>query len=206
MNSLTWPTINHTIGDGFGARSGEHHGIDIQVGNGTPVFAAAAGTVTFVGSSGGYGELIIINHSGGLQTFYAHLSNARVRTGNAVNDGTPIALSGGYKGAPGAGDSTGPHLHFEVRLNGTAINPLPLLNNIAPAALNKTTQLEESDEMKPYLINDGAAWYICVPNSKMIHIDGPGALSAIQRMLNGEQTFNLPDVQAIERHWVQIPS
>jgi murein DD-endopeptidase MepM/ murein hydrolase activator NlpD len=87
---------------------------------GTPVGAAGVGTVSFAGwNNGGYGNLVIVQHRLGYQTWYAHLSSFAVSSGSAVAGGVRI----GYVGS--TGHSTGPHLHFEVRLNGTPINPAP---------------------------------------------------------------------------------
>ena len=107
----------------FGRRKGgngissNHRGMDFGVRENTNVTAAADGVVTEVGSGGGYGNYVIIKH-GTKSTLYAHLNRALVRVGQTVKNGQAIAKSGGRKGAPGAGASTGPHLHFEVRDNG----------------------------------------------------------------------------------------
>lgn len=94
-----------------------HSGIDYGVPVGTEITAAANGIVTDVGQHRQYGNYIIIKH-GAKSTLYGHLSKQMVRKGDTVGAGQVIALSGGKKGAPGAGTSTGPHLHFEVRDNG----------------------------------------------------------------------------------------
>jgi hypothetical protein len=107
----------------FGRRKGgngissNHRGTDFGVAENTNITAAADGIVTEVGSGGGYGNYVIIKH-GTKSTLYAHLNRALVRVGQVVKNGQVIAKSGGRKGAPGAGASTGPHLHFEVRDNG----------------------------------------------------------------------------------------
>lgn len=98
-----------------------HTGIDLAVPEGTPIHAAAPGTVIWAGTKGGYGVLVVIDHGNGYQTYYGHLSRALVRVGQFVEVGQVIALSGN------TGLSTGPHLHFEVRKSGEPINPLPLL-------------------------------------------------------------------------------
>jgi murein DD-endopeptidase MepM/ murein hydrolase activator NlpD len=111
-------------GDGFGApRSGHlHTGIDFPVPYGTEVDAAGVGTTIFAGyNSGGYGNLVVVQHRLGYTTWYAHLSSIVTSVGAAVEGGTPI----GYVGS--TGNSTGPHLHFEVRLYDTPIDPAPLL-------------------------------------------------------------------------------
>ncbi|WP_088284895.1 M23 family metallopeptidase [Kineosporia sp. A_224] len=113
----------------FGMRTLEglrrlHAGQDLAVPVGTPVHAAAAGTVVFAGNASGYGYLVTIQHPDGVSTRYAHLSVIRARPG-PVEAGVVIGLSGGARGAPGAGHSTGPHLHFEVRRGTTPIDPVP---------------------------------------------------------------------------------
>ena len=111
------------ITSNFGRRKGgngissNHRGTDFGVSENTNITAAADGIVTEVGSGGGYGNYVIIKH-GTKSTLYAHLNRALVRVGQVVKNGQVIAKSGGRKGAPGAGASTGPHLHFEVRDNG----------------------------------------------------------------------------------------
>lgn len=94
--------------------SSYHRGIDYGVKVGTPIVAAANGTVTHTGTHRQYGYHVIINH-GKKSTLYAHLSEILVKVGQPVNAGDVIGKSGGRKGAPGAGTSTGPHLHFELR-------------------------------------------------------------------------------------------
>lgn len=102
----------------FGIRSLNYHtGLDIGAPIGTPIYAAASGTVTFTGYSGGYGNKLVINHGNGVETVYAHCTKLLVRAGTYVQQGTNIATMGS------TGRSTGSHLHFEVRVNGIAQNP-----------------------------------------------------------------------------------
>jgi murein DD-endopeptidase MepM/ murein hydrolase activator NlpD len=105
-------------GDGFGPRGDSFHtGIDFPAATGTAVFAAGAGCVTFTGFDDGYGFLVVLAHSSGVTTWYAHLSRIDVRPRACVAAGTRV-------GAVGAtGHATGPHLHFEVRVRGAAIDP-----------------------------------------------------------------------------------
>ena len=103
----------------FGGSGGEFHtGIDISAPVGTPVRAAATGTVTFAGFQGAYGNIVKINHGNGYETYYAHNSRLLVAAGDTVTKGQVIAHSGN------TGRSTGPHLHFEVRFRGEVRNPL----------------------------------------------------------------------------------
>ena len=97
-----------------------HAGIDIAVPYGTPIHAAASGTVIYAGWMGGYGNFVIIDHGGGLSTGYAHQSSIAVG-GGSVSQGQVI----GYVGC--TGHCFGPHLHFEVRINGTPVDPLGYL-------------------------------------------------------------------------------
>jgi murein DD-endopeptidase MepM/ murein hydrolase activator NlpD len=98
-----------------------HEGIDIAVPTGTPVAAAASGTVITAGWLGGYGNLVVIDHGNGLATAYGHNSGLAVGVGQSVAQGQVIAYSGS------TGHSTGPHVHFEVRVNGSPVDPLGYL-------------------------------------------------------------------------------
>lgn len=114
--------INPTVGrftSPFGPRWGRfHYGIDIANGVGTDIKAADGGVVTRAGRAGSYGNLIIIDHQNGTSTRYAHLSRIDVKVGQTVEQGQSIGKMGN------TGRSTGPHLHFEVRVGGKAVNPL----------------------------------------------------------------------------------
>lgn len=101
----------------------KHAGIDIAVPAGTGVKAAAGGTVIEAGNLPGYGNVVIIDHGGGTVTRYAHLSRISTSKGAIVSQGSQIGLSGGVPGSPGAGNSRGAHLHYEVRRNGKAVDP-----------------------------------------------------------------------------------
>jgi LysM repeat protein len=96
-----------------------HNGVDLGCSVGTSIKAAAKGTVIVANNSGGwnggYGNYVVISHPNGTQTLYAHLSKVSTSVGNAVGQGELIGYTGGRPGSPGAGSSTGPHLHFEVR-------------------------------------------------------------------------------------------
>ena len=99
-----------------------HTGVDVVAPFGSPVYAADDGVVALVGSSSsGYGNYVVIAHSGGLNTLYGHLSTALVKVGNAVIQGQPIGLEGS------TGNSTGAHLHFELRINQAPVDPTPYL-------------------------------------------------------------------------------
>ena len=113
--------VQGTITSRYGAvssiRSGAHTGTDIACPQGTPIKAVASGTVTFAGWSGSYGQIIKISHGNGVETWYAHCSELYGTVGQQVNAGDVIAAVGS------TGNSTGNHLHLEIRLNGSPLNP-----------------------------------------------------------------------------------
>lgn len=114
-NKMAWPTEGARITQYYSWR---HHGLDIANKTGIPVYAADAGSVTYAGWKNGYGYTLIVDHGGGKQTLYAHLSKFYVAKGQRVGKGESIAAMGS------TGWSTGPHLHFEVRIGGKKYNPL----------------------------------------------------------------------------------
>jgi len=123
-----WP-VDGTLEGGFGGRRNPfggpgyefHTGQDIEAPMGTSVIAGARGQVSFVGWQNGYGQLVVIDHGGGLSTRYGHLSHIDVDLGQSVSRGQLIGKVGS------TGRSTGPHLHYEVRINDQAVNPLQYL-------------------------------------------------------------------------------
>jgi murein DD-endopeptidase MepM/ murein hydrolase activator NlpD len=118
---LQWP-VSGPVTSGFGMRWGRmHEGIDIAVPSGTPVHAAADGRIVYAGWMSGYGNLVVVDHGDGLATAYGHNTSVAVWVGQDVTAGQEIAISGS------TGHSTGPHVHFEVRLNGAPVDPLGYL-------------------------------------------------------------------------------
>lgn len=123
-----WP-VNGKLEGGFGGRRNPfggpgfefHSGQDIEADPGTPVVSGASGRVTFVGWQNGYGQLVVVDHGGGLTTRYGHLSHIDVEADQMVSRGQLLGKVGS------TGRSTGPHLHYEVRINEQAVNPLPYL-------------------------------------------------------------------------------
>ena len=139
MNSKPslWPVAGR-VSSPFGgrldpfSREGQYHpGVDLQAGYGTPVKVTADGVVRMAEWSGGYGKLIVVDHGGALQTYYAHLSRFSVVSGQEVRRGEVI----GYSGATGY--VTAPHLHYEVRLGGNPVNPYHYLGTTATTVTAK---------------------------------------------------------------------
>jgi murein DD-endopeptidase MepM/ murein hydrolase activator NlpD len=146
QSGLLWPIPNATISQGFGptaflfeaAYAGYAHfhtGLDLAVPLGTPVFAAADGIVLQAqamtdakGDLVGYGNYVLIQHPDGLQTLYGHLLSFVVKPGDTVTRGQLIGLVGS------TGNSTGPHTHFEVRIDNVPVDPMQLLPARTPAA------------------------------------------------------------------------
>ncbi len=108
--------------DPFDGKKRFHRGIDIEAPSGTPVRAFMDGKVVFSGKKGGYGNLVVIRHNDGKETYYAHLKEINVRAGEIVKGGEVIGKVGS------TGRSTGPHLHFEIRVNKNPVNPERFLN------------------------------------------------------------------------------
>ncbi len=119
---LAWPMTAPVVGDRFGPRGDRwHSGIDLPAPFGTPVYSARSGEVVWAGWRGAYGFLVTVAHGRGERTMYAHLSRIDVRVGVWIGKGVRVGLIGA------TGDATGPHLHFEVRLRGAAVDPLRAL-------------------------------------------------------------------------------
>lgn len=119
---LLTPVRGYRLTSGFGPRWGrEHLGVDLALPTGSKISAADSGTVVFSGYEGGYGNLVKIDHGNGIVTYYAHCSALRVDQGQTVAKGQAIADVGS------TGNSTGPHLHFEVRVNGKNVDPMSYL-------------------------------------------------------------------------------
>ena len=113
--------------------SARHFGDDMLTPNGSELVASDGGIVTYldqcsVGDGCGYGRYMEIKHDGGYSTLYTHLLKRIAANGSRVRQGEVVALSGGITGAPGSGNSRGPHLHFEVRLNGSPVDPLSVVD------------------------------------------------------------------------------
>lgn len=117
VTTWNWPAIGVTS-SAYGKRNGEfHHGLDIAIASGSLIRAARAGKVTKTGWVGVYGLTVMLDHGDGVQTLYAHNSKVLVKVGDLVSSGEGISMSGN------TGNSTGPHLHFEIRHNGKTVDP-----------------------------------------------------------------------------------
>ena len=111
------PLITSRFGESSSSRYSAHTGLDLATSLGTPIYPIASGTVVFAGWQGTYGNLVMIDHGDGIQSWYGHCNTINVSAGDEVNTDTCIATVGS------TGNSTGPHLHLEIRINGTAVNP-----------------------------------------------------------------------------------
>lgn len=109
--------ISSRYGSNSSVRDHTHKGVDIAATTGTPIKAVASGTITISGTTGGYGKLVVINHGNGVETYYGHCSKLYKSVGTWVEAGDVIAAVGS------TGNSTGPHLHYEIRVNGKYVNP-----------------------------------------------------------------------------------
>ncbi len=117
-----WPVPGRTVTSPFGMRWGRMHtGADLAASTGTPVTAAASGTAAYAGRASGYGNLVIVSHTHGYSTYYAHLSRIAVAEGDPVARGQLLAWSGC------TGHCLGPHLHFEIRIGDAPHDPLAWL-------------------------------------------------------------------------------
>ena len=139
--SYTWPLKSVAITSSYGGRylSGSydfHLGVDLRASSGTAVYAADGGKVTYAGYMGSYGYLVKILHDNGDYTYYAHLSKISVSEGSRVYKGQQIGKSGA------TGNVTGPHLHFEIRKNGTTVNPVNYLPSLRGVTVVYNTSLE----------------------------------------------------------------
>jgi murein DD-endopeptidase MepM/ murein hydrolase activator NlpD len=123
---MSWPLVG-SVTSNFGPRDGgEHTGIDIDGDTGELVSSAADGRVVTAGyHPGGYGNVVVVDHGGGVSTLYAHLSKIMVGAGDELDQGDNLGLVGC------TGSCTGDHLHFELRINGQPVDPLPFLPGAA---------------------------------------------------------------------------
>lgn len=165
--SFSWP-IAGPVAQEFG--HGGHPGIDIDGPNAGQVHAAAGGTVTSAGfNAGGYGNMVDIDHGGGYLTKYAHLSAINVSVGQQVGAGQVIGLEGS------TGHSTGPHVHFEIRVNGSVTNPRQFIGG----------DPSTSSPANPVSSAVGAAAGVSLPNP----VSGLGQAADLLRLLSDSATW-----------------
>ncbi len=126
--------------DPFNGRAAMHRGLDFRGPYGAPILAAADGRVSFVGNRSGYGRVVEITHGNGMMTRYAHMSRQTARVGQQVAAGAEIGKIGS------SGRSTGPHLHFEVHINGRAVNPRPFLETAPDVLEEARAEFTHADE------------------------------------------------------------
>lgn len=136
LSSFVYPLMSTRISSDYGMRihpirrfSKKHSGIDLAAPRGAPIRAVAGGTVVFADPHAGYGRLVVVSHQGGrMTTHYAHCHELRVKPGDRINAGQIIATVGS------SGLSTAPHLHFEVRFGGMAVDPEKVIPGLAEGA------------------------------------------------------------------------
>jgi murein DD-endopeptidase MepM/ murein hydrolase activator NlpD len=135
VTGFAWPVRRGQVTSGFGPRAGSHHdGVDIAAPRGLPIVAAAAGEVLYAGRLRGYGNVVIVDHGGGYASVYAHNARNLVRAGAHVEHGEAIATVGQ------SGQATGPHLHFEIRKDNVARDPLRYLPPVTVRAARLATR------------------------------------------------------------------
>ncbi|TQL46665.1 peptidase M23-like protein [Homoserinimonas aerilata] len=214
MSALYRPTVSDAIATGGGYMQDRgrfhsprfHQGIDDPVAVGTAVYASGAGTVKRTGNTGnssGYGRYVEISYVVGrdvIDVLCAHLSALHVSRGQSVDVLTEVADSGGARGSDGAGASGGPHVHIEVRVNGTLVNPGAYLYSRSTLAggtilpipsQNRTTHMYRVYDTAP----TGAA-YLAGPGA-LVHILAPSDDAILQRLLSGETAFTLAELKRI---------
>jgi len=161
--SFYTPPISGVVTSHFGFRDKRmHKGIDVDLNKGDVVKAAFDGKVRVAKRKGGYGNVIVIMHPNGLETVYAHLHKFKVKTGDVVLSGQPIALGGN------TGHSTGSHLHFEVRYKGVPLNPAAIISFTDNKSLSNSIVVKKSrNELcayplnaRVYTIQRGESWYV----------------------------------------------
>ncbi len=183
MGEFQLPVIN-TLTSKFGWRDGRmHNGIDIDLEVWDPVVAAFPGVVRMARSYGGYGRVVVVRHYNGLETLYAHLHRYKVKEGDKVEAGQVLGLGGS------SGQSTGSHLHFEVRFKGKPINPLSFISFDDQALVNDTLVLKRTKH-----------GYISYPKGILIYTVKKGDnLYEIAR-LYGTTTYKLAELNGIRRN------
>ena len=199
--------------DPFGSlkdRENPHRGSDILAEAGALVPAWRAGTVAGVGRSSIIGDYVVVRDAFGQHEGYAHLVGIQVKTGDVVQVGSSLGKVAGHDDYHGSA-WTGPHLHTTYGpaassvYTGKVYDPWPEISKeLATLASLGTTPISE-EEMKPYIINDGKAYYLLVPGRKGIWLPDTDTLTAVRKVLAGDGLGNLADVKRVEAIWSQIP-
>jgi murein DD-endopeptidase MepM/ murein hydrolase activator NlpD len=160
--------LQGAVNSGFGWRADPfhgqprfHHGADIPAPQGAPIVAAADGTVLYSGPWGGYGNVVILGHNGQVQTLYAHTSLVLVQPGQWVAQAQPIALVGK------TGHATGPHLHFEVRVNGQTQDPLGFLGQVHTLANTMANTSPTAPASSSPAILDPSPYLVAIPGTSV---------------------------------------
>lgn len=187
-------------GERFGApRPGgrTHEGLDYPALEGTPIYAVANGTVTakgWLGSGGAYGNACFVAHSDGWESRYAHMTSpAAVAVGNTVTRGQLV----GYVGNTGV--SSGPHLHIELRLNGTAKDPYPYIQDAPLAGTNSLISLPKEDKDMRVVRRDGSDIFV-IGDESIYHVPDPSYVIPLCRVWNGSDTFYELDTPGFAAH------
>jgi len=190
------PLDSMRITSGFGARSAptagasvDHPGLDIAAPQGTPVKAAKSGTVIqSVPDARGLGGFIRVQHNDGHETWYGHLSQRHVEKGERVVGGQIIARSGGRPGTAGAGTSTAPHLHFEVRYNGVPKNPSDSLSKVGTQPARPDSLFDRSTAIiiPPAASDTTSGFKVSTPQQPPSKTEDP---SAVQKALEYQKKF-----------------
>jgi len=161
------PPVGGTITSGVGMRTDpidgrwrQHNGIDIALAEGTPIPPAAPGVVIYSGHRSGYGNTVLVEHSNGMITLYAHNSRLMVSQGQPVDTDTVIALSGN------TGRSTGPHLHFEAWQRGTNVTQAFMPDNGHKLPRLQVASFKPTVQFRKEILSDGSVLFTNVPSSR----------------------------------------
>lgn len=187
MPSLVWPATCKTITQRYGNKNaryvrGYHTGIDMGCMAGSPIYAAHDGTVSFSGWNGAYGNEVRVKANDSFETSYHHMSKIAVRKGENVSAGKVI----GYIGSTGM--STGPHLHFEVRLNGKDVDPAPYLSGSSVVPVGSGSAAPAGLTDIPSAVTDAFSWLSNTVNWYRMGLVALGAILLLMSLLGIAKT------------------
>lgn len=190
-----------------GARS--HWGLDEHAPEGTAIFAGQGGKVIARGYTSGYGNYAEIAYPGNISVRYAHMQYpASLSQGQSWNTGEPQLGQVGLTGSAAYGNPPGPHLHVEVRIFGTLVDPAKFFTHMTPAgSTGSEINAAEDDPMFKFLYdtNPNGGVYIAAPGSKgVVHVRNPEHLSILQRVKAGESNYVFSEVQLIESYMKEL--